>query len=638
MKNLFQLLLLVIFGLVAAPLRAAAPPSTLLAQNGTSVLVADWRAAALAGWKTPPTFGRIEGSADGAKLITTAQPERVYNLQIALRNQIALAKGDTLLIRFAARSLQPAKISGVTKLGVGFGKASPDWDRSYGGEISLAADWMRYDIPFTCQNDFAASEAQMTFTFGFPAQQAEIADVQLLRFGAEIKPESLPKTKRYADKFAPEVVARELQRVAAMKRELDAVKDPAPANGHILYIAQNGAATGNGSKEAPFATIPQALAIVQPGDTIQVGAGEYREPRGISIKKPGRPDAWIHLQAATGARPKIVTSFWSGIELRGGIGYVEIKGFELEWVPDAELTKASPNAIHGSGIAPMYATHHVRILNNVIHGYGTGGISALDCDYLHVEGNVIYNTAKTSPYGGSAISLCRAFNFDENPGYHNVIRGNVCYDNELKVSTNLNSGGNGKALTDGNGIIIDSFQVSRANPLRPHDADRDGPLLAYRHRTLLENNLVYDNGGRGLHVFRSDKVDIINNTTYMNQKTPEISAGEITFIQSVDGVIANNVCYARPGKRANTQDGSSLVIWINNLFFNSDDLLIHDGLIQADPQFVGAALDAKPDAFRLKPGSPALKKGLIPIAPRTDLSGAPRPANGPIDLGAFQTP
>jgi len=231
--------------------------------------------------------------------------------------------------------------------------------------------------------------------------------------------------------------------------------------------------------------------------------------------------------------------------------------------------------------------------------------------------------------------ICRAFAFDENPGYHNVFRGNICYDNELKVSTQINSGGNGKALTDGNGIIIDSLQASRLNPLKPHYEDRGGPLKPYFGRTLIENNLIYDNGGRGIHVFRSDNVDIINNTTYLNQKTPDISGGEITFIQSKGGVIANNISYARKGKSANTQDGSSLVIWKSNLIFGSDDVLTHDGLIQADPQFVAPALDAKPDGFRLKPGSPARGIGLKEVAPRVNLIGKARSVKSTVDLGAF---
>ncbi len=75
-------------------------------------------------------------------------------------------------------------------------------------------------------------------------------------------------------------------------------------------------------------------------------------------------------------------------------------------------------AIHGSGFAPHYASHHIRIMNNIVHGYGTAGVAGLDSDYIHVEGNVFYDNAKTSPYGGSAISLCRSFNWDDDSGYH----------------------------------------------------------------------------------------------------------------------------------------------------------------------------------------------------------------------------
>ncbi len=324
--------------------------------------------------------------------------------------------------------------------------------------------------------------------------------------------------------------------------------------------------------------------------------------------------------------------------MRIGIAYIEISGFELEWVKgDPSVATQNGVTVHGVGIAPMYASHHLRFLNNVIHGYGTGGICSLDCDYVYVEGNVIYDTAKTSPYGGSAISLCRAFNSDDKPGYHNIVRRNVCYDNELRVSTQESSGGNNKALTDGNGIIIDVFKRSRANPLKPHGEDKDGPLLPYRGRTLVENNLIYNNGGRGIHVFRSEKVDVINNTCYENQKTPDINGGEFTAIDAGEVTILNNIAYGRPEKRGNTQDGSTRILWSHNLFFNADDVLLHEGVMGKDPRFVAPALDAaRPDAFKLQPDSPARGAGIAAVAPPDDLSGAARTKTGRADLGAFQ--
>ena len=143
-------------------------------------------------------------------------------------------------------------------------------------------------------------------------------------------------------------------------------------------------------------------------------------------------------------------------------------------------------------------------------------------------------------------------------------------------------------------------------------------------------------GGRGIHVFRSEKVDVVNNTCYMNQKSANINAGEFTAIEAAQIVFLNNIAYGRPEKRGNTQDGSTRVIWSHNLFFNTADVLLHAGLVEADPRFVAPGLKAPPEGFRLQSGSPALGCGLAGAAPPADLANAPRPPTGPTDLGAFQ--
>ena len=626
---------------VAVQLSAAVPSAEPLLLAGTPVIPADWRndlpVKKTADWYASGANGGIELSPDGVRLIALKQPEAVYLLQAAVLNQVAVTPSETMLIRFAARSLKADRDTGSTKLTVSFETSRPPWTRaSLKIELGVGAEWERFDIPFTCLDEFAATAAKLSFTFGYPAQVVEISDVQLLRFGPEVAVSSLPRTKRHADGFPPELMAQEFTRIAALRRELAAVSDPAPAHGRVLHVEEV-AAGGDGSVEHPFNAIPAALAVVTPGDTIVVGAGEYHDPWGVVIKTSGRPDAWIHLQAAPGARPKLISSGWGGIELPFGVGYVEVKGFELAWVADPDVAGDHGTSIHGSGIAPMYASHHIRIIDNVIHGFGTGGVCALDCDYLLVEGNRIYDCAKTSPYGGSAISLCRAFNFDEAPGYHSVVRRNICYDNELLVSTSVDSGGNGHALTDGNGIIIDNFTRSRKNPLKKHSLDKDGPLEPYRHRTLVENHLLYNKGGRGVHVFRSNLVDVINNTCYMNQKSADINAGELTVIEARGAVIADNVAWSRPGKRGNSQDGSTQVLWYSNLFYGGDDVLLHEGVIVGqDPLLIAPGLTAKPEGFMLRTGSPAVGTGMGSIAPVDDLTGAQRLPVGRIDLGAYQ--
>ncbi len=629
--------LLALAGMLAAfSLRAQSPLSPAAAPlppGGELISAADWRGEIVRNWRKPAgDFGDIVPEGDGLKLVTTRQPEFLYSLQLRLAQQAAVRRGDTLLLRFAARSVQPDRATGATKVRVSFSQTVPPNERSFSGEIGLAGEWQRIDVPFVSRSDLGPHQGQLTIAFGYPAQIVELTDLQIWRFPATVLPASLPRTRRQADPWAPEAVQREFTRIAAARQELAAVADPSPASGRHLHVRAGAPAGGNGSPAKPFATIPAALAVVQPGDTILVGPGDYLERAGISVRVSGRPEAWIKIKAAPGARPKIISSGWSGFALTGGIAYIEIEGFELAWVPDPKAAKQ----VDGVGIAPAYASHHLRFLNNTIHGFGTGGICSLDSDYLHVEGNVIFNTCKTSPYGGSAISLCRSFNSDDAPGYHHVVRRNICYDNELLVPVLETSGGTGRTLTDGNGIIIDVFKRSRANPLKPHQQDRDGPLLPYRGRTLVENNLIYNNGGRGIHIFRSEKVDVINNTCYQNQKSADINAGELTAIESGEITFLNNLVVARAEKRGLAQDGSRGVLWRHNLVTGSDDVLVHDGLVIADPRFAAAALTAPPVGFKLTPGSPALGIGLASIAPATDLAGAPRSASGPVDLGAYQ--
>ncbi|MBC8009181.1 MAG: right-handed parallel beta-helix repeat-containing protein [Burkholderiales bacterium] len=623
MRSLLLRLSALLISVLPAVSAAPVPDPVSVSFKGEPVIRDDWRDTLLASGQALKKFGHVEAGStgDSVRFVTIEQPPHIYSLQAQVLNTAPVKTGDTLFIRFAARSIKAEAATGVTKLRVNFSRSAPPWEASHSSEVGLSSEWQRFDIPFACKNDFAPGQGRLAFTYGFPAQTLELADIQVLRYDPQkVAVSDLPKTRRFADPVSAETLQTELARIARLRAELDAVKDPAPAKGRVLSVS-------------PSDSIQDALDRAQPGDTILVAAGTYDTGRGLSVRNSGHPDAWIKLHAAPGARPKLISSGWSGIELRGGIGYVEIAGFELEWIADP----ANTDPVHGAGIAPMYASHHIRILNNVVHGFGTGGIVSLDCDYLHIEGNVIHNTSKTSPYGGSAISLCRAFDFDKFEGYRNVLRGNIAYDNELTVVTQVSSGGTGRTLTDGNGIIIDVFNKSRANPLKPHGEDRDGPLAPYTGRTLIENNLMHDNGGRGIHVFRSSHVDVVNNTTHMNQKSRDIQAGELTAVESSHVVFLNNLCYGRLDKRGNTQDGSSRVIWHRNLFFNVADVLVHDGIIEADPLFVAPAHDAKSDGFRLRPGSPALRAGALLGAATTDLEGRPRPAKGPIDIGAYQS-
>ncbi|HVX56695.1 MAG TPA: right-handed parallel beta-helix repeat-containing protein [Candidatus Saccharimonadales bacterium] len=75
----------------------------------------------------------------------------------------------------------------------------------------------------------------------------------------------------------------------------------------------------------------------------------------------------------------------------------------------------------------------------------------------------------------------------------------------------------------------------------------------YSGRTLVSNNTVYNNGGKGIQVFRSAHVDVLNNTAYDNNLDPWESAiprGEINFNGVIDGKVYNNVAIPVPATSA----------------------------------------------------------------------------------------
>jgi len=68
----------------------------------------------------------------------------------------------------------------------------------------------------------------------------------------------------------------------------------AAATGHELYVAPDGNDTNNGSLQAPWQTIQKAATQAQPGDTVIIRAGSYRET--ISPSSSGAPGNEIVFQ------------------------------------------------------------------------------------------------------------------------------------------------------------------------------------------------------------------------------------------------------------------------------------------------------------------------------------------------------
>ncbi|MCU0791042.1 MAG: right-handed parallel beta-helix repeat-containing protein, partial [Nitratireductor sp.] len=288
---------------------------------------------------------------------------------------------------------------------------------------------------------------------------------------------------------------------------------------------------------------------------------------------------------------------------------------------------------------------HITVRNNVCHDCAGSGISLAYGDFYLIEGNVCFNNASTNEYQGSGISIYAPRAVEGPPGIRNTVRGNICHDNmAIRLPGDV-------PHSDGNGIIIDDLRNSQSGH----------PAGTYRFYTLVENNLAYRNGGKGVHVFLSENVAVRNNTCCYNNRDPKNPAtwrGELSNVDSSNVVWVNNIAVADPAaNRANAAilDASAKfrnigVSWISNLTYDGragNRSIIKDpaapkldgrgNLLGVDPQFLGASADAARPDFRLQAGSPAINSGTAEFGvPNVDLSGGPRIHGKRPDIGAFE--
>ncbi|WNR43490.1 carbohydrate-binding protein [Paenibacillus roseipurpureus] len=266
----------------------------------------------------------------------------------------------------------------------------------------------------------------------------------------------------------------------------------ASAAGNTYYVSLSGDDTNyNGlSVSAAFATIKHAAAVAGPGDTIIVQDGTYYEDE-ISISgKAGSNTNRFVLKAANPRGVKIISlNDFNAINIINSIG-VTIEGLDVTFSD----TVAYP-------YFGIYAgnSSRVTIKNNAVYNAGSSGIQLNTSDNLLVEGNVVRDNARTGPKNGSGISIFHPVHFETyTDDYHIIIRNNISYNNATENDA--------ASPTDGNGIIMDDFQNGQGG----------GEAGGYSYQSLVENNLSFHNGGRGVHVYYSNNVTVRNNTLWKN--------------------------------------------------------------------------------------------------------------------------
>jgi len=412
----------------------------------------------------------------------------------------------------------------------------------------------------------------------------------------------------------------------------------------IYYVRVDGndenTGLGNSPDEA-FATIPHAVSVLCGGDHLYVEDGIYAG-NGILIENlHGSPENPTVISALHTWGAKIVAddhaeAYADGIRVANS-SYIEIAGFEI-----------NGNAIGmGSGIDVREGSHHVTIRDHYVRDYGCNGISGRTSDYLIFEGNVVRGNAKRSEWNCSGISIWHPIEHDQEAGFHIIIRRNVVFENECDLP--FRPFGH-KTPTDGNGIIIDDFRNTQGG----------GQEGGYQASVLVENNLSFNNGGRGIHVYESDNTVIRNNTVYHNQRILAKytnTAGEVSLYNSHGSQVYNNLAIQNPdlfvpalilfgNDGMNTRVFNNIIIgrkhFSNQTVFDE----FNEFLSQFDqeyPQLFQPSVDVEFNSiadfrryFGISGSSPAANAGYAGAAPEDDLDGNRRDASNGIDIGCYR--
>lgn len=440
------------------------------------------------------------------------------------------------------------------------------------------------------------------------------------------------------------------------------------ARGHAAMITvdnqdPNASDSNAGTSEAPLKTIQAAADRAQPGDLIMVRSSIYDA---VYVKRSGRYDTslpyngYISFRAAQPGKVLIRTkSVYDGaFNIRGGgrwgdmhkialqngkpgtfsgeyppdaVGFVEVNGFDLQC-----------NGEHSTALTVSWA-HHIRVLNNKLHNGGLAGLSAVYCDYVLAEGNEVFDNARTSSYRGSGLDFWRPRPYAGGVagwrGERLQVRRNKCYNNGHEVGRDFNGDKAGLNHTDGNGIILD--------------------IGALNVSALVENNVCFNNGGRGICVTGWKNAVVRNNTLWHNVTDPamsgeaELGIYEVTWGEAPEEntpskniSVSGNIIVAQSnravlGQYSSGKNGANLFTLRENLLWNETGhaagevslLKQNTNGLTVDPQLVAPDIDAQRADFRLQENSPA--RGKLATAPADDFSGARR-LHAPFDLGAYQ--
>ena len=338
------------------------------------------------------------------------------------------------------------------------------------------------------------------------------------------------------------------------------------------YVAADGKNNRtSGSLSLPFATIDYASDAAQPGDTILVRGGVYRNgdfgdgdiwqgSNAVKISAQGAPGKYIVIKPYLDEQPIIEFDDTYGI-LFSDAAYIKMSGIEVKGInsritrQEAEqawgLYKTSDGIIHdlavemgihpadpdirdqsldkpatpnitkpgyynGRGIV-VNSSHHIEITGNKVWDVPSSAIRVQQSDYVLVSGNEVFNNTYWTTQGVGAITVAEAVDFDNKGDIKILLEKNKVHHNENRLISWAPEKSFVKFVIDeGTGLFLTRN------------------VATYRYGQIgIFNNISYFNGASGIVCHFTDRAVIEHNTVYYNGTTNDGKA-EIMLLKQTN--------------------------------------------------------------------------------------------------------
>lgn len=473
------------------------------------------------------------------------------------------------------------------------------------------------------------------------------------------------------------------------------------AQAKMLYVSTTGndAVTyANNSVTQPWRSVTKAGKSALPGDTVNIGAGNYVQP--LKVANSGTSSARIVFKTQSGNRDVTIQRYTVDIS---GKSYITIKDLIIQ-----NVYKDVPSGPNTIGIAVSGPSKGVTISGNIIvntsgsaiAAWGTGDYDPTTntgrtatydykgIQYLIVENNIIFNAVVNG--WNEAITIANGvdtFFIRNNTLSRSATINNTSGGEAIDIKEGASNGyisGNKISQYNGNMIYLDAggredqpgvLTYAASNPPKLKNINVYNNvvsnntycicnaimLAAEGHGSMdgikIYNNLINNNGGSGVTIYAHPSmkpdsvianVSIANNSFYNNGWTP--NATEENYHGDIDIntenspnvtanfkniAIRNNAGFKSVGY---IQRGISVSAYELGYVTvsNNSDTVVNDELNGATNPYVNAAARD----FRLNAGSSAIDQGApVGVAgiPSVDITGAVRPKGQGVDIGAYES-